>query len=320
LVNVRYNFEKNIHIINATAFFISLFIKFAADDRFMNPKASLIIGIICISFSPIFVKLAVAPPISSGFYRIFVAWLVLAPYCIIKGNLRIARRDLFIAVLGGVVFGADIAIWNISLTKISATISTLLANLAPVWVGLLSFLILRKRSGVLFWVGTWVAILGMIILVGFQNILHLQFNIGLVYALIASLFYATYIMITKGILRNIGTLTFMFYNMLAASVFLVIICLLKGDELLRFSTPTWFYMIGMGLICQLAGWITINYSLHFLPATKVSIALLSQTVIAGIWAALLLHETLDFKEIAGSVIVLAGIAVTFLKRSALNNS
>ena len=119
----------------------------------MNPKASLIIGIICISFSPIFVKLAVAPPITSGFYRIFAAWVVLAPYCIIKGNLKIARKDLLIAVLGGVVFGADIAIWNISLTKISATISTLLANLAPVWVGLLSFLILRKRSGLLFWVG-----------------------------------------------------------------------------------------------------------------------------------------------------------------------
>jgi drug/metabolite transporter (DMT)-like permease len=280
----------------------------------MNPKASLIVGIICISFSPIFVKLAVAPPITSGFYRIFAAWVVLAPYCIIKGNLKIARKDLLIAILGGVVFGADIAIWNMSLIKISATISTLIANLAPVWVGLLSFLILRKRSGVLFWIGTWVAILGMVILVGFQNILHLQFNIGLIYALIASLFYATYIMITKGILRNISTLTFMFYNMLGASVFLLLICLLRGDELLHFSTPTWLYMIGMGLICQLAGWITINYSLNFLPAAKVSVALLSQTVIACFWAMLLLNEKLEFKEIAGSVIVLAGIAITFLKR------
>src|SRR4051812_36836915 len=162
----------------------------------MNPKASLIIGIICISFSPIFVKLAVAPPVSSGFYRIFIAWLFLAPYCIFKGKLKISQKDLILAVIGGVVFGADIAVWNLSLIKISATISTLIANLAPVWVGLLSFLILRKRSGVLFWIGTWIAIAGMIVLVGYQHILHLQFNIGLVYALIASLFYAIYIMIT----------------------------------------------------------------------------------------------------------------------------
>jgi drug/metabolite transporter (DMT)-like permease len=284
----------------------------------MNPKASLIIGIICISFSPIFVKLAVAPPITSGFYRIFIAWLFLAPYCIYKKQLKISRKDLIIALIGGVVFGADIAIWNLSLVKISATISTLVANLAPVWVGLLSFLILRKRSGVLFWVGTWVAILGMVILVGYQNILHLKFNIGLVYALIASLFYAIYIMITKGILRKISTITFMFYNMLGASVFLLLICGFQHNELIHFSTSTWLCLLGMGVICQLVGWITINYSLHHLEATKVSIALLGQTVLAAFWAMLLLTEKLEFKEIIGSIIVLAGISFTFLKRGKTN--
>jgi drug/metabolite transporter (DMT)-like permease len=285
----------------------------------MNPKASLIAGIICISFSPIFVKLAVSPPITSGFYRIFIAWVFLTPYCIYKKQLKIDRKDLLIAILGGVVFGADIAVWNISLIKISATISTLIANLAPVWVGLISFLIIRKKSGLLFWIGTWIAILGMIVLVGYTNIFHLQFNIGLVYALIASLFYAIYIMITKGILRRITTVTFMFYNMLGASVFLLLICVCQHDELILFPTSTWLYLLGTGLICQLAGWITINYSLNFLEATKVSIALLSQTVIAGFWAMLFLDETLQFKEIAGSIIVLAGIAVTFLKKKSLRN-
>ncbi|MGN6637796.1 MAG: DMT family transporter [Mucilaginibacter sp.] len=285
----------------------------------MNPKASLIIGIICISFSPIFVKLAVAPPITSGFYRIFVAWLALAPYCLIKGGLKIDRKDLLVALIGGIIFGADIAVWNISLIKISATISTLIANLAPVWVGLMSFVILRKRSGPLFWTGTWIAIVGMVVLVGDQQILHLQFNVGLFYALVASFFYATYIMITKDILKRISTVTFMFYNMLGASIFLLLICLFRNDQLTGFPSSTWLYMIGMGLICQLAGWITINYSLNFLQATRVSIALLSQTVIAAFWAMLLLHEKLELKEIIGSVIVLSGIAVTFLKKPASTN-
>ena len=286
----------------------------------MNPKASLIIGIICISFSPIFVKLSVAPAITSGFYRIFFAWVLLAPYCIVKGQLKIDRKDLPIALLGGVVFGADIAVWNLSLMKISATISTLIANLAPLWVGLLSFLILRKKSGASFWVGTWIAILGMVILVGYQQIFHLQFNIGLILALIASLFYAIYIMITKGILQKITTVTFMFYNMLGASVFLFLISLFQHNEMLNFPTSSWLYLLGMGVICQLIGWITINYSLNYLDATKVSVALLSQTVIAGIWAMILLGEKLDFKEIAGSIVVLAGIAITFLKPKQANIS
>src|SRR6185312_13039292 len=142
----------------------------------MNPKASLIIGILCISFSPIFVKLVGAPAITSAFYRIFIGWLFLAPYCIAKGNLKIARKDLIIAIMGGIVFGADIAVWNISLLKITATVSTLIANLAPLWVGLMSYIIFKKQAGKPFWIGTFIAIFGMVVLVGYQNIIILKFN------------------------------------------------------------------------------------------------------------------------------------------------
>ena len=121
-------------------------------------------------------------------------------------------------------------------------------------------------------------------------------------------------MITKGVLRNISTVTFMFYNMLGASIFMLAVCSFRHDNLIQFSTPTWFCLIGVGLICQLTGWITINYAINHLEATKVSIALLSQTVIAGFWAMLFLGEKLEFNEIIGSVIVLAGIAITFLRK------
>ena len=280
----------------------------------MNPKASLILGIFCIAFSPILVKLAGLPAFTSAFYRIFIGWLCLAPYCIIKNKLKINRSDLLIAMLGGIVFATDIAVWHLSLIKISATVSTLLANLAPVWVGLLSYLLLKKRSGGLFWIGTIVAIAGMAILVGYQNVIHLKFNAGILLALLASFLYACYIMITKGILQKIETITFMFYNMLAACVFLLIICLIDHTELLHLSTPSWECLVAMGVLCQLTGWITINYAIKFLASTKVSIALLGQTVIAGFLAILFLHERLELKEIVGSIIVLAGIAISFITK------
>ena len=279
----------------------------------MNPKASLVIGILCISFSPIFVKLAGGSAITSGFYRIFIAWLSLLPWCLVKGNLKIARKDLMVALLGGVIFALDIAVWNLSLTKISATVSTLIANLAPVWVGLMTYFIFKKAAGRLFWIGTCVAITGMVILVGYQHLLALELNAGILLALLASLFYAIYIVITRGILQNISTVTFMFYNMLAGSVFLFVINLFLHNQMVDFSLSTWLCFLGMGVLCQLAGWLTINHSLRFLESTKVSIALLSQTVIAGFLAIFLLNETLELNEIIGSAIVLAGIAVTFLR-------
>jgi drug/metabolite transporter (DMT)-like permease len=280
----------------------------------MNPKASLVLGICCIAFSPILVRLAGVPALTSGFYRIFIGWVCLAPYCIIKNKLKTNRGDLLIAMLGGIVFASDIAVWHLSLLKISATVSTLLANLAPVWVGLLSYLLFKKRSGGLFWIGTIVAVAGMAILVGYQNVIHLQFNAGILLALLASFLYACYIMITKGILQKVETMTFMFYNMLAASIFLLIICLFEHTEIVRLSISSWECLIAMGVVCQLTGWITINYAIKRLPATKVSIALLSQTVIAGFLAIFLLNERLDLKEIIGSVIVLGGIAISFITK------
>jgi drug/metabolite transporter (DMT)-like permease len=280
----------------------------------MNPKLSLAIGILCISFSPIFVKLAGVSPIGAAFYRVFVAWVCLILYCIIKKKFRVDKRQLLIALTAGVVFALDVAIWNISLLKISATVSTLIANLAPVWVGLFSFLIFGKRSGILFWIGTVIAIAGMVVLVGYQHILHLQLNAGILLAVLASLFYAAYIMITKTIMSKIDLFSFMFYAMMGASLFLLIVSTAKGNSLVNYSLKVWLCFIGMGLLCQLTGWLTINYAIRYLESTKVSIALLSQTVFAALLAALLLHERLVMNEIIGSVIVLSGIAVTFLKQ------
>jgi drug/metabolite transporter (DMT)-like permease len=279
----------------------------------MNPKLSLALGILFISFSPVFVKLADASPIVCAFYRIAFAWVCLLPYCLYKRNLKMARKDMLLALLGGLVFAGDVAVWNVSIKMISATVSTLLANLAPVWVGLLSYLLYKKTSGWLFWLGTVIAIAGMIVLVGINQVLHLQFSMGIVLAVTASVLYAIYMLLSKDVLKRIATLPFMFYTMLASTVFLLLIAVLLHNELGHFNAKTWWSFAGMGIICQLAGWITINYAISFLESTKVSIALLSQTVTTGILAVVLLNESLEVKEIAGSVIVLAGIALTFLK-------
>lgn len=279
----------------------------------MNPRLSLVIGILCISFSPIFVKLAGVAPISGAFYRVFVAWICLLPYCIIKKHIKIDRRHMWVAILAGCMFALDVAVWNISLLKISATVSTLIANLAPLWVGLFTFFFLKKKVGRPFWIGTLIAIAGMVLLVGTGHIIHLELNIGILLALLASVFYASYILITKKSRSKLDVFPFMFYSMLGASVFSLIICLCTGDPLISFSSKVWLCFIGMGVVCQLIGWLTINYAIHHIEATRVSISLLSQTVFAGLLAAFMLNEHLGLNEVIGSAIVLAGIAITFLK-------
>lgn len=281
----------------------------------MNPKLSLAIGILCISFSPIFVKLLPLSALPAAFYRLAFAWVFLAPYCLWKRDLRMSGKSLMIAITGGLVFGLDIAVWNVSILKSTATISTLIANLAPLWVGLLTLILFKRQPGISFWLGTFIAICGMVILVGIQSIMQLQLTQGVVYALCSSVLYAIYILITKDVLQRIDTLAFMFYSMLAATVFLGAVCWFNHDVMTGYSAHTWLMLIVLGLVCQLLGWITINYSIHHLDPTQVSLTLLSQAVVTALIAWLLLNETIGASEILGGIIVLAGIAFTFVKRN-----
>ena len=109
--------------------------------------------------------------------------------------------------------------------------------------GFAQFYIIQKKAGNLFWLGTCIAIAGMVVLVGVQHVLALQLNAGILLALLASLFYAIYILITKGVLQNISTLTFMFYNMLSGSVFLFIINMAQHNNLVRFTMQPGYILL-----------------------------------------------------------------------------
>jgi len=70
----------------------------------------------------------------------------------------------------------------------------------------------------------------------------------------------------------------------------------------------------LGIVCQLIGWITINYAIRHMDSTRVSIALLGQTIATALLAWVMLNERVDFIELMGGVIVLIGIGVTFIKK------
>ena len=94
----------------------------------------LLFGILCISWSAIFVKLSDVSGLSSAFYRMFIGFLGVLPIWYFRKKPMTDMKSIRIAVLCGVIFAFDIAVWNISIIMTKAAISTLLANLAPVWV------------------------------------------------------------------------------------------------------------------------------------------------------------------------------------------
>lgn len=111
-----------------------------------KPRLALAIGILCISIFPILVKLELTPGLISAFYRMAFAFAILIPFAIFSGKFKIPpTKYLLLALLCGILFGSDVAVWNIAIQESSATQASLLTNLSPAWVGIASFLFLSPK-------------------------------------------------------------------------------------------------------------------------------------------------------------------------------
>jgi drug/metabolite transporter (DMT)-like permease len=287
----------------------------------MKPNSSfsiawiaLVFGILCIGFSAIFVKLADVPGSVSSFYRLFFAATAIIPLWIYKGMKIPVRKDIILIFIGAVFFALDLFLWNTAILLTSAATATLLANNAPIWVGLISFFILRERLGQRFWTGLFISLAGLNVLIGIQAWQDMRMNPGDVLSLIAGFFYALYILYTMEVRKRVDTITFMTFSVVMMTFMLFLLNVFLGHPFGGYSLQTWGSLAGMGFISHFAGWVAINYALGHLKGSNVSVTLLSQAVVTAILGIFILGENLSVFQIVGGLLVLTGVYVVNRRR------
>lgn len=283
-------------------------------------RLALFVGIMCISIFPILVKLALTPGLISAFYRMLFSFLLLLPYVFFKRQLELPSfRVVLLAALCGVIFGSDVAVWNIAIQASTATQASLLTNLSPVWVGFLSLIFLKDKPKSNFWIGTTVAVFGMIMLVGFSIFKNLDFDLGFNFAVLSGIFYAIYMLLSKHVLKYMKVTSFMLISLAASSIYLGIISFALNQPFYGFSNEGWLVLFAQAAICQLLAWSLISYATQHMRATRVSVSLLAQGVLASVLAWLLLDETLTFQMVVGGFFLLWGIRITFYDKQLISN-
>ncbi len=214
----------------------------------------------------------------------------------------------------GVFFSLDLSCWNQSLMIENTATATVIGNMAPVWTGLLAWGITKEMPKLWYWIGVSCGVTGLVIMIGWDNVSHLRFSWGSVLALLASLFYAIYMVITGLVRGGIPTMRFMFYSMLGYLLTSLFISLITHTQLIGYSNSSWLYLILLAMIPQLAGWIFVNHSLGSLKSTEVSLTMLVQVPIACYMGALIFHEEISIAEIIGGSLILMGIVFTYFSR------
>jgi drug/metabolite transporter (DMT)-like permease len=281
-----------------------------------KPRLALAFGILCISIFPILVKLRLTPGLISAFYRMAIAFSLLLPYVLITKKLKLPKKNiLFLAILCGVLFASDVAVWNIAIQESSATQASLLTNLSPLWVGIISYVFLKTKPATNFWIGTTVALFGMAMLVGFKFFLELDFDNAFILAVLSGIFYSIYLLVSKKALSQMDVLSFMTISLMASIVYLAIVCIVMNEPFSGFSDAGWFVLLIQAVVCQLMAWLSISYATQSMRPTRVSLSLLGQAVITSILAWLFLDEKITLNMIIGGLILLLGIRITFYTKT-----
>lgn len=293
----------------------------------MIAYVSLAAAVVAVAWSAIFVRWADIPGSASAFYRVLIAACVLLPWRAAHTpagarRLRPGRRAWLMAVAAGIFFALDLAFFNTAIMRGSAATTSLLGSNAPIFVGLGSWIVFRRRPHGWFWAGLVASMTGIALMIwagaAASGATSASSSLGgdppvrhdLVadfMAIAAAFCFAGYLLAVAEARDRMDTLTLNTIAMAVSTICLLPICLAIGAPLWNYPASTWIALLWLGIVSQVGAYLLIAYALGHLPATIVSVGLLAQAPLTALLAALLLRERLAPLQLAGGALVLAGI-------------
>ena len=277
-------------------------------------KAGLFVlaGAIMISFAAIFARLTEMPPTTSGFYRMVFGCLAFATLLLLRPEMRTGLKDNWSgSFLIGALFAADIWFWHRAIEYIGPGLSTLMANLQVFVLTAVGVIWMRERVGWRFASGLALAVTGLWLLFGrdWAN-LPPDYRLGIVLGILTALAYGFYLLALRGFQirhSHIRPEARLLQSTLCCGLVLGVANVLEGNN---FVIPTWqafWALVGMGVACQMLGWLLITRGMPFLPAALVGLLLLIQPSSSIVWDMIIFGLRLEPWQIVGIVLALVGI-------------
>jgi drug/metabolite transporter (DMT)-like permease len=286
------------------------------------------IAILAVSTASIFIRLAQqdAPSITIAALRLTFATLVLAPITLVRNRAELGslkQKQLVLALISGAFLAAHFATWITSLEFTSVTSSVVLVSTGPLWVALLSPLVLNERLGPGAVVGLGLALVGGLVIsasgsCSWQAGLHCSglnttpqgTNLwGNLLALLGAWAVTGYLLIGRRVRSEMSLAPYVFLAYGSAAIVLLITAILTHSLVLDLPAQTYLWIILLALVPQLIGHSTYNWALRYLPAAAVAVTTLGEPVGSAVLAFFILHERPGSLVLVGAVLILAGIYV-----------
>ena len=294
-------------------------------SRFILPPA-LIAAILAVSTSSIFIRFAQAdaPSLVIAALRLMFATLLLAPLAWIhyRDELKsLTPREIILGAISGLFLAAHFATWISSLQYTTVASSVVFVSTGPLWVALLSPMLLNERLTGAAIVGLAIAILGGTI-IGLSDVCIWDTGIrcpdlsqilqgramwGNFLALIGAWTVSGYLIIGRKLRAKMSLIPYIFLVYGISAIALILAMFVAGESPFGYPARTYGWIFLLAAFPQLIGHSTYNWVLRFIPATIVALMTLVEPITSAILAYIILSEVPSRGVLLGGILILMGI-------------
>ncbi len=281
---------------------------------------TLLFGVAMCATAVILIKVSTQDPILLASWRTLLAALVLSPLFI--RDLKKFRSIFPIStlsrmVLPSVVLAVHFITWNIGARLSPAANAALLVNLAPLALPFMLSAFASERITRREWIGTAVAVAGVIMLTGGDFVIGGELWRGNLVCLFSMLCFSAYL--ATG--RHNRTLPSIWLYVVPVYAICGVLCLIValslGIKPTPISSKEWLTLAGLVLLPTIIGHTALNFALKHLRGQLVSLVNLGQFLFSGLYAILLFNEWPPVIFYPASAFIIFG-AIISLKPSLSN--
>lgn len=287
---------------------------------------ALLTAILAVSTSSIFIRFAQgdAPSLVIAALRLTFATLMLAPIAFTRhrdelGSLR--RGDLMLGLVAGLFLAIHFGTWISSLEFTSVASSVVFVSTGPLWVALLSPMLLDERLRRAALIGLGLAFLGGAI-VGMSDACNWNNGLecpdlsrvmqgramwGNFLALAGAWAVSGYLIIGRKLRAKVSLIPYIFVVYGMAAIGLLAAMFVAGESPFGHPMRAYFWIFLLAAFPQLIGHSTYNWALRFIPASLVAITTLVEPIGSAILAYFVLRETPSGGVLFGGALILSGI-------------
>lgn len=280
----------------------------------------LIISIIAVSFASIFILSCQAPPLSIAFYRLLFTTLLIFPFILIRKKTRdelrsLPRVTLLIMIVIGVILATHFSLWITSLKMTSVASSVILVTAHPVLVAPVSFYFLKEKLSWVNALGIAISLAGVGVLV-IGNYGFAAFGLdtieGNILAVLGGIAAGLYILGGRKLRKTVSTMSYAFVVYAVGTITLFFICLALSAPVYNLSIADYEIILLMALVSGIFGHTLYNWSLGYIRASVMSVALLGEPIGSSLLAYAIpwIHQEPSLYTAVGGGIILVGIYLT----------